>query len=529
MGGGAWGEGEEAALTTHTSFWAWAEADPQRVAVIETDGAVVTYGELAARAHRTAHALKARGLQPGDAIVTLLKNRSECLEVFLAALNCGWYYVPVNHHGTADDFWWILDNAEAKALFVEDAFLERAAEAADRSGLAPDRRISREGAAGWIGWDDLRAGQSDARPDSSIAGQVMQYTSGTTGRPKGVRRPVGGVSADDSISGLSFILGVYGMEPGDGAHLVCAPMYHSAVHSISVMALHYGQAIVMMEKWTPEECLEKIARYRVTTSHMVATHFHRLLQLPDEVRASADVSSLTHILHGAVPTPVETKRRMIEWWGPVIHEYYGSSEVGGTFVKAADWLKKPGTVGQPFSISEIKILDDDGNEVPTGQVGSIWMRQGEQQFSYYKDEAKTAKNTRGKFIHVGDYGYVDADGYLFLSGRDAEIIISGGVNIYPAAVEGRLLEHPWVRDCGVIGAPNAEYGEEVKAVVSLNPSASPGPETERALIDFCREALSHIVCPRSVDFVDDLERDPSGKLRKRQLRDRYWPKEGNRL
>ncbi|MBN9478819.1 MAG: AMP-binding protein [Bordetella sp.] len=518
-----------AASGVHTSFWGWAEGDPSRIAVIENDGATVTYAELAARAHQTAHRLKLMGLKAGDAIVTLLKNRSDCLELFLAALNCGWYYVPINHHGTADDFWWILDNAEAKALFTEADFHDRAREAADRAGLPMERRISRDLAEGWVHWDDVRAGQPVERPDSSVAGQVMQYTSGTTGRPKGVRRPVGGVSADASISALSFILGVYGMEPGDGAHLVCAPMYHSAVHSISVMALHYGQAIVMMEKWTPEECLQKIARYRITSSHMVATHFHRLLQLPQEVRDAADVSSLTHILHGAVPTPVETKRRMIEWWGPVIHEYYGSSEVGGTFVKAEDWLKKPGTVGKPFSISEIKIRDEDGVELGVGQIGSIWMRQGEQNFSYYKDEAKTAKNTFGQFIHVGDYGYVDQDGYLFLSGRDAEIIISGGVNIYPAAVEGRLLEHPWVRDCGVVGAPNAEYGEEVKAVVSLNPPAQANADTERELIDFCRSALSHIVCPRSIDFVDELDRDPSGKLRKRQLRDRYWPKEGSRL
>lgn len=505
----------------HTNFWAWAEAAPDRPAVIEVDGSTVSYGELAARVHRTANALKALGLKPGDSIATLLKNRSHCLELFLAALNCGWYYVPINHHGTADDVWWILENAEVKALFVEDAFLEVATSAADLADLAVEHRIALKPASGWVSWDDLRQGQSAERPDSSVGGQVMQYTSGTTGRPKGVRRPLGG-SADDSIASLSWLLGVYGIEPGDGAHLISAPMYHSAVHSISVAALHYGQVIVMMEKWTPEVCLDLIARYRITTSHMVATHFHRLLQLPEAVRATADVSSLTHVLHGAVPTPVETKRRMIEWWGPVIHEYYGSSEVGGTFVTAEEWLKKPGTVGRPFSISEVKILDDDGRELPAGQVGSIWMRQGEQKFSYFKDDAKTARSTRGQFIHVGDYGYVDEDGFLFLSGRDAEIIISGGVNIYPAQVEGRLLEHPWVRDCGVIGVPNAEFGEEVKAVVSLNPEARPTSETERVLIEHCRSGLSHIVCPRSIDFVAELDRDPSGKLRKKQIRDPYW-------
>lgn len=507
---------------SHVNFWDWAAHEPDRIAVGEVDGTKVTFGALATRAHRTANALLARGLQPGDSIATVLRNRSECVELFLAALNCGWYYVPINHHGTADDIAYVVENSEAKAVFVDPEFAGVATTALDAVDFPADMRFARGEADGFVTMDALRAGQSAERPTGFPAGQVMQYTSGTTGRPKGVRRPVPSQSADELIVSMSWLLRIFGVEPGVGAHLVTSPMYHSAVHSISTAALHLGQAIEMMERWTPEECLTRIARDRITSTHMVATHFHRLLQLPDEVRANADVSSMTHAIHGAVPTPVDEKRAMIEWWGPVIYEYYGSSEVGGTAVTSQEWMERPGTVGRPFSISELKILDDDGDELGPRQIGHVWMRQGDQDFSYYKDAEKTAKNTRGRFIHVGDHGYVDEEGYLFLSGRDAEIIISGGVNIYPAAIEGCLLNHPAVRDCGVIGAPNREFGEEVKAVVELNDGWAADDATAAELIEHCRAHLSRITVPKSVDFVAELPRDPNGKLTKKKLRDRYW-------
>lgn len=507
---------------TWVSFWDWAAHDPDRLAVGEVDGRKISYGELAERVHRTAHALIGQGLRPGDAVATILRNRSECLELFLAALNCGWYYVPINHHGTIDDIAYVVENCEARAVFVEPDFAAIATTALDRIGFPAEMRFAVEPAAGFVPAGDLRARGSTARPTGFPAGQVMQYTSGTTGRPKGVRRPIEQCGADELIGRMSWLLRSFGVEPGEGVHLVTSPLYHSAVHSIGSAALHLGQRIELMERWTPEACLERIARERVTSTHMVATHFHRLLQLPEPVRATADLSSLRHVLHGAVPTPVDEKRRMIEWWGPVIYEYYGSSEVGGTAVDSVEWLKRPGTVGRPFAISELKILDDEGRELGPHQVGNIWMRQGDQEFSYFKDPEKTAKTVRGRFIHVGDHGYVDEDGYLFLCGRDAEIIISGGVNIYPAAIEACLLGHPAVRDCGVIGAPNAEYGEEVKAVVSLNDGWPPTPETAAALIAHCRANLSGINVPRSVDFVAELPRDPNGKLQKRRLRDGYW-------
>jgi long-chain acyl-CoA synthetase len=511
-------------------FWHWAQRDPARIAVVEPDGTRVSFGALADRVHRLAHALKALGLQPGDTIATVLRNRSECEEAFLAAFNCGWYYVPINYHGNADELTYILQNAEAKAVIVDAAFAAAVLPAIERAGLPAQARIvagadAGAGPAAVPGYTPIAAFRSatDAsRPDSSIAGQIMQYTSGTTGKPKGVRRPLDPRrSADQAALGAGW-LAVFGVQPGGGAHLVTAPLYHSAVHSLSTSALYFGQTVVQMEKWTPERCLELIARERITTTHMVSTHFHRLLQLPDAVRAAADVSSLTHVVHGAVPTPVDTKRRMIEWWGPVIHEYYGSSEVGGTVVGPGEWLKRPGTVGRPFPNSELHILDEAGQELPPGKVGQVWMRQGDEDFAYYKDPDKTARSKRGRLIHVGDFGYVDEEGYLFLSGRDSEIVISGGVNIYPAQIEARLLAHPAVHDCGVIGVPDPEFGEALRAVVVTNPGHEAGPALAQSLIEHCRSALGSLYTPKAVDFAATLPRDPSGKLMKHKLRAPYW-------
>jgi long-chain acyl-CoA synthetase len=277
-----------------------------------------------------------------------------------------------------------------------------------------------------------------------------------------------------------------------------------------------------MDEWEPELALRLIDRHQVTSTHMVATHFHRLLSLSDAVKAKYDTKSLTYALHGAVPTPVDIKQRMMDWWGPVIYEYYGSSEVGGTLVTPEQWLAKPGTVGLPFSITRLEILDDDGNPVPNGEPGWIYMRQGDEDFQYHNDPDKTANVSRGELVCVGDIGYLDEDGYLFLCGRDAEIIISGGVNIYPAAIEGHLLGHDAVQDVAVVGVPDDEFGEQVKAVVVTKPGHSAGAELEKELIQHCRDELSHITCPKSVDFVDDLPRDPSGKMYKQRVRDQYW-------
>ncbi|MBV8982637.1 MAG: AMP-binding protein, partial [Acidimicrobiia bacterium] len=262
---------------------------------------------------------------------------------------------------------------------------------------------------------------------------------------------------------------------------------------------------------------------KCTTSHMVPTMFHRMLALPEETRKKYDVSSWTHVIHAAAPCPVEIKKRMLEWWGPTIYEYYAATEGGGTLVAPEDWVKKPGTVGTPWPISEVKILDDDGNELPPNDVGTVWMSMGaDRSFEYYKDKEKTDKTFRENFFTVGDAGYIDEDGYLFLVDRKSDMIISGGVNIYPAEIESVLLTHPKVGDAAVFGIPHDDWGEQVKAVVEPAEGIEPGPALSDELMEFASERLAKYKLPKSIDFVPELPRDPNGKLYKRKLRDPYW-------
>jgi long-chain acyl-CoA synthetase len=284
-----------------------------------------------------------------------------------------------------------------------------------------------------------------------------------------------------------------------------------------------------MDKWTPEGTLERIERYRVTTSHMVPTQFHRLLALPEEARTKYDVSSLRHMIHAAAPCPPEIKRRMLDWWGPVIDEYYAATEGGGTIVRPHEWLERPGTVGKAWPTSEIKIFDEQGNELPPGEIGTVYMRMGTGEFEYYKDKEKTEANRRNGYFTVGDVGVLDEDGWLFLRDRKSDMIISGGVNIYPQEAENVLTMHPKVADVAVFGVPNEDFGEEVKAVVQPVDMADAGPELERELIAFCRDALADVKCPRSVDFEEELPRHPTGKLYKRLLKDRYWEGHATRV
>jgi len=295
--------------------------------------------------------------------------------------------------------------------------------------------------------------------------------------------------------------------------------------TFSTTSLHAGHTVVLMDGWSPEETLRLIEEQRVSTSHMVPTQFHRLLALPDEVRAAADVSSLTHVIHAAAPCPVEDKRRMLEWWGPVIYEYYAATEGGGTLVTPREWLERPGTVGRPWPNSDVRVDDDEGRPCPPGVPGTVWMSLAAADFEYHRDADKTRAGRREGYFTVGDVGYLDDDGYLFLCDRKADMIISGGVNIYPAEVESALLAHPGVGDAAVFGIPDPEWGEQVKAVVEPVAGATAGPELAQELIDFCRERLAGYKCPRSVDFTDALPREPTGKLLKRRLRDPYWAAE----
>ena len=351
----------------------------------------------------------------------------------------------------------------------------------------------------------------------------MNYTSGTTGQPKGVRRPLPGTTPEESSIGFGGMLFLFGLQPkDDNVHIVGSPLYHTAVLVFSGGALHIGHTVVVMDKWSPEGMLERIERYRVTNSHMVPTQFHRLLALPDEVKNNYDVSSLRHIVHAAAPCPPEVKRRMIEWWGAVIDEYYAASEGGGTIVFSDEWLRKPGTVGKAWPISEVVVLDDDANELPPGEIGTVYMHMQTGNFEYYKDKEKTDKSRVGKFFTVGDVGYLDEDGYLFLCDRKADMIISGGANIYPAEIESVLLTHPKVGDAAVFGVPHEDWGEEVKAVVEPAAGIEPSDALAGEILAFSRDKLAKFKLPKSIDFVAEMPRDPNGKLYKRKLRDPYW-------
>lgn len=511
-------------------FWHIAESAPEKTALFSACGPTLSYGAMAQRVNALSHAFAAQGIGRGGVIASLTHNRLEVMEIYLAAMQSGLYYVPINYHATASDVDYILQNAEASALFYDRANRDRA-----QAALASDANRAIQGYL--IDGDEpdqpslafLRAAGKAERPPQRMAGSLMQYTSGTTGRPKGVKRPLPEVDVDAWASGIALQLRWYGMTESSGCHLVTSPMYHSAVLSHAMSALNLGHGIAIMTKWDETEFLSTASALGAGSTHMVATHFHRLLKLPEAQRAQYDLGAMTHLIHGAVPTPIHVKQAMFDWLGPVIYEYYGSSEVGATLVGPREWLERPGTVGRPLEITQLRILDDEGRELGTGERGWVYMKQGNQQFEYHKDAAKTRKANRDGFTCVGDIGYVDEAGYLFLCGRDAEIIISGGVNIYPAACESALLQHPAVADAGVIGTPDSEFGEQVTAVIALSPGHSPSDTLAEALIAHCRERLSSIECPRQVDFRSNLPRDPSGKLLKNELRKPYWEKHGREL
>ncbi|MFJ4686826.1 acyl-CoA synthetase [Streptomyces sp. NPDC088789] len=514
-----------AATQPTTGFWAQATAEPDRVVLVASDGEEWTAGRLHAAANRMVHGLRAAGLERGDSFAVALPNGPEFFAAYLAATQAGFYLVPVNHHFVAPEIAWIVADSGAKALIAHERFAGPVRAAADEAGLAPGRRYAVGTIEGFRPYAELLDGQPDSAPADRTIGWVMNYTSGTTGRPRGIRRPLPGKPPEESYMG--GFLGVFGVASFDGnVHLVGSPLYHTAVLQFAGASLHVGHRLVLMDKWTPEEMLRLIDRRKCTITHMVPTQFHRLLALPEETRSAYDVSSMRHAIHGAAPCPEHVKRAMIDWWGPCVEEYYAASEGGGTFVTAEDWLKKPGTVGRAWPISEVAVFDDDGNRLPPGELGTIYMKMNIGGFAYHKDEAKTRKNRIGDLFTVGDLGVLDEDGYLFLRDRKIDMIISGGVNIYPAEIESALLAHPGVADAAAFGIPHDEWGEEVKAVVEPAPGEEPGPDLAASLLAHCAERLAKYKRPRSVDFIAEMPRDPNGKLYKRRLREPYW--EGRR-
>jgi fatty-acyl-CoA synthase len=499
-----------------------AERTPDAVAiVVEPAGETTTYAELEDRSARLARALRDRGLRTGDHLAVLMENNRPFLEVLWAAQRSGLHYTAINRHLRPGEVQYVLDDCGAAALVTSAAMGDLVAEL--DLGRIATRVVAAGDLEGFDRYDDVVAATAPGPLATEEEGREMLYSSGTTGRPKGVRKPLPGTAFGDPSSAPVEIaqgIALFGGAPG-AVYLSPAPLYHAAplVYSMSMQRL--GATVVVMEHFDPELCLELIERHRVTHAQFVPTMFVRLLRLPEDVRRRYDVSSLQVVMHAAAPCSVPIKQQMIDWWGPIIHEYYsGTEDIGGTFITAQEWLEHPGSVGRPSA--ECHIVGDDGEELAAGEVGVVYFLGG-RPFEYHNDPDKTRSitNDRG-WRTLGDMGYLDEDGYLYLTDRKAHMIISGGVNVYPQEAENVLVAHPAVADVAVIGVPDPDMGEAVKAVVELVDGATPGPSLEAELLAHCRAELAAFKCPRSVDFVDQLPREDNGKLYKRLLRERYW-------
>ncbi len=487
----------------------------------------VTYQQLEERSNQGAHLFRSLGLQVGDGIAIFMENNARFLEICWAAQRAGLYYTCISSRLTASEVDYIVGDCGAKA-FITSATMagdgSHVAQLRDMMVNAPHRLMVGGTIEGYDSYERSR----DVQPTTPIAdetsGADMLYSSGTTGRPKGIKIPLSGEPIDAPNSLLALTQLLYGFDEHTN-YLSPAPLYHAAPLRYCMAVQRMGGTVLVMEKFDPEDALRMIDWHRVTHSQWVPTMFVRMLKLPEEVRAGYDVSSLKVAIHAAAPCPIPVKRQMIEWWGPVIYEYYAGTEGNGfCAISPEEWLEHPGSVGKAL-LGTLHIVGEDGEEMPTGEPGTIYF-EGGPEFSYHNSPDKTeeSRNEDG-WTTLGDVGYVDEDGYLYLTDRKAFMIISGGVNIYPQEIENLLITHDKVADVAVIGVPNEDFGEEVKAVVQPINYDEAGPELEAELITFCREHLSAIKCPRSVDFMEELPRHPTGKLYKRLIRDRYW---GNR-
>ncbi|MGE0795964.1 MAG: AMP-binding protein [Acidimicrobiia bacterium] len=503
-------------------LWEIAATEPGRPAVLQDDGPV-SYAELVGNARRVANALKDAGIGPGDIVGVVLPNQLATVEVILAVQESGIRMVPISFHLVADEVAYLLEDSGAKGLIVDARHAEGVTGALARIAGGPTVRFSVRGLIdGFTPLEEAKAAASDAPPEPRVMGGPMFYTSGTTGRPKAVYRAMASFPPDLAALGGIAYASRFELEPGHDVHLVSCPLYHAAPSGWGMNALHLGHAIVVPERWTAQGALDAIARFGVNNTFMVPTQFHRLLELPDDVRAAADTSSLKTVVHAAAPCPIGVKQRMLDWWGPVIWEFYAGTEGGGTTARPEDWLAKPGTVGTAWEGTSVHVLDDDGNEAPPGEAGSIYFGTGEPiAFEYKGDPEKTANSRRGNLFSLGDIGYKDEDGSLFLLDRRTDLIITGGVNVYPAEIESVLSSHPKVADAAVFGLPDDDWGQHVCAVVQPAPGIDGDDELRAELLAECTAKLAKLKVPKRLDFRDSLPRRDNGKLYKRVLRDEY--------
>lgn len=504
-------------------FWNFASQDPAPLALVDPHMKEWSRGELLAETNKVAHGLAALGLERGDCVAVVMENSAEFYQIYLAVTQCGLYMTPINNHLTGPEIAYIVKDSDAKVFFGSAQFAEACKAARDELDFPSTHSFSLGDVDGFLPFEQLKEGQSTALPDNRSAGQVMNYTSGTTGRPKGVRRPLVEISPDLVATLGTGFLGMFGVKPeDDNVHICGSPLYHTAVLVFSGNSLHMGHTVVLMEKWTPEGMLQLIDQYRVTHSHMVPTQFHRLLKLDEEIRNRYDVSSLRTMVHAAAPCPVETKKKMLDWWGDSIFEYYAATEGGGTLVTPQEWRQHPGTVGRPWANADVKIFDENENELGPNEVGTVYMLLGQADFKYKDAEKKTRDNRIGNYFTVGDVGELNDEGYLFLRDRKTDMIISGGANLYPAEIEAELIQHPKVADVAVFGIPNDDWGEEIKAVIQPIDGVEAGEALTDEIFEWCGPRLAKMKTPRTIDYLSELPRDPNGKLYKRKLRDPYW-------
>ncbi len=502
----------------------YARETPDKPAMIVAErGEVQTYKELNDRSNQLAQLFWERGLRHGDHIAVFMENHLRFMEVVWAAFRSGLYVTTVNRYLPADEAAYVVNDCMAKALVTSNSRREVIAEMTSMIPNCPIRLMLDGAIDGWEAYEPAVAAQKPEPLAEEWMGESMLYSSGTTGRPKGILRPLPKRHPEEAFA-LRQTANRYGVS-ADSVYLSPAPLYHAAPLAYVLTVQSFGGTVVMLERFDAETALVMIERYKVTHSQWVPTMFVRMLKLPVEVRTRYDLSSHQVAIHAAAPCPVDVKRDMIGWWGPILYEYYAGTEgTGSTFIDSEDWLKHPGSVGRA-AVGELRICDEDGNVLGPGEEGLVYFEREGPLFEYHNDPGKTSQARHPKYPGwnaLGDVGYLDEDGYLYLTDRKAFMIISGGVNIYPQAIEDALVTHPKVGDVAVFGVPDAEMGEAVKAVIEPAPGVAPTDELAAELLAFAKGKLAHYMAPKSIDFIVEMPRLPTGKLYKRLLKDQYW-------
>ena len=504
-------------------FWKVAAADPERIAVINPDASSITYGELERLVNGLANGLVAAGIGRGSVIAIAAHNHHTHLAIALAAGQIGAYWAPINWHFVAAEMAHILRDSGACAAVVGPGVYAEMNQAMDQADIATDRRFSITDQAGYRRIEDMATGQPVLRPRDLVCGMPMSYTSGTTGVPKGVKRPIVDGAPPEMLAAVGGVIFPHrGLRTGSDVYFVPAPLYHAAPGGHAGEALYHGNTLVLMDRWDSEQALALVDRYRVNTMFVAPIHLTRWLALDASVRARHDTSSVRLVIHAGAPCPVPVKRQAIEWFGPVLYEYYGGAEGIFTSVTSDRWLDHPGTVGNVGdSIAEIRVLDEETRmELPPGQVGLLYSRFPGLAFAYHDDPEKTMQaTTKDGFVTLGDMGYIDEDGWLFVVDRRTDMILTGGVNVYPAEVEACLLEHPSVTDAAVVSVPDEKWGKRIVAAIEPADGAAPGPDLAAALSAHCRANLAKFKCPQDFLFRDELPRSGAGKLLRRAVRD----------